>query len=69
MLTFTAVIVAASMKVDSLRGCEYGAGGTGFEDACGPDNAAEKGLIGKMWIACAIGAIASLITLVCVPIG
>jgi len=69
MLSFTAVIIAASLKVDALRGCDYGAGTSGFEDVCAEEGAAEKGLVGKMWIPCAIGAIASLIILICVPIG
>ena len=39
MLGLTAVIVFASLKVDSLRGCEYGAGTEAFDNVCGADDA------------------------------
>jgi FtsH-binding integral membrane protein len=72
MLGLTAVIVASSLKIDSLRGCEHGAGAPGdavvYDDQCGIDGN-EKGLIGKLWISCAIGAIVSLLTLYCASLG
>jgi hypothetical protein len=68
MLGLTAAIVGASLKVDQLRGCEYGAGTEGkFDNVCGDDD--PNGLIGKIWIPAAIGAILSLLILICVPIG
>ena len=67
MLGLTAAIVGASLKVDSLRGCKYGAGTEGFDNVCEVEGA--DGLIGKIWIPAAIGAILSLLILICVPIG
>jgi FtsH-binding integral membrane protein len=71
MLGLTAVIIGASLKVDSLRGCEYGAGTEAYDYVCDDEDAVytEKGLIGKIWVPAAIGAVISLLILYFVPIG
>ena len=75
-LALTALIVAAALNVDSLRGCGYGASDTNspkvYVNKCIDDNGIESeptGLISKMWVPMAIGAAVSLFVLICVPIG
>lgn len=71
-LALTSFIIAASLNVDALRGCEYGAGRIplSYEAYCGDgENPDQKSMIAQLWIACAIGAIVCLLTLVCVPVG
>lgn len=75
-LAFTSIIIAASLNVDALRGCEYGAGREAkgltfsYESFCGDgENPEQKSKIAQLWIASAIGAIVCLLTLVCVPVG
>lgn len=71
-LALTSFIIAASLNVDALRGCEYGAGRPtlSYESYCEEgENPEQKSLIAQLWIASAIGAIVCLLTLVCVPVG
>lgn len=61
----TAVIVAASLNVGFLRGCDYGNDKESYDNICDGDDDPTKGLIPKIWVPCAIGACITLLTLIC----
>lgn len=62
------VIIAASLKLDFLRGCEYGAGTEKWESVCGP-GAGPDGVITKIWVPFIIIGIAILLALIFYPVG
>ena len=61
MLFVTAVIICATLNNSALKGCEYG--GPKWENICRDEK--PDGLIPKIWMPCAIGAVVTLLVLVC----